>query len=239
VLNALQLAVESTKPEEDNKIHVTLEVAEESIQERALLYDKDGDAHYDTISAFIKSVRGSDPDAALYWLAKMLEAGESPRFILRRLIILAGEDIGLADPHGLQVATSAAYAFEYIGLPEGIFPIVEATLYLATAPKSNSALSYFKVVEQIKQEGVGGVPNHLKDANRDAKGLGHGEGYKYPHAFEGHHVAQQYLPDYLQGEYFYKPSQQGYEAIVYERLAALRQAQQDGLQEGEEREEEK
>jgi putative ATPase len=239
VLNALELAVESTEPDADKMICVTLTVAEESIQERALLYDKDGDAHYDTISAFIKSVRGSDPDAALYWLAKMLESGESPRFILRRLIILAGEDIGLADPHGLQVATSAAYAFEYIGLPEGIFPIVEATLYLATAPKSNSALAYFKVVEQIKQEGVGGVPNHLKDANRDAKGLGHGEGYKYPHSFEGHHVAQQYLPDYLQGEHFYKPSQEGYESIVYERLAALRRAQQEGLQESSEGENEK
>ncbi|MDX9865796.1 MAG: AAA family ATPase [Anaerolineaceae bacterium] len=227
VLNALELAVESTEPDADKTIHITVKVAEESIQERAMLYDKDGDAHYDTISAFIKSVRGSDPDAALYWLAKMLESGESPRFILRRLIILAGEDIGLADPHGLQVATSAAYAFEYIGLPEGIYPIVEATLYLATAPKSNSAGAYFKVVEQIKQEGVGGVPNHLKDANRDAKGLGHGQGYKYPHAFEGHHVAQQYLPDYLQGEYFYKPSQEGYEKMIFERLAEWRKTQND------------
>ena len=232
VLNALELAVESTEPDAnaDKKIHVSLTVAEESIQERALLYDKDGDAHYDTISAFIKSVRGSDPDGALYWLAKMLESGESPRFILRRLIILAGEDIGLADPNGLQVATSAAYAFEYIGLPEGIFPIVEATLYLATAPKSNSALAYFKVVEQIKQEGVGGVPNHLKDANRDAKGLGHGEGYKYPHAFEGHHVAQQYLPNYLQGEQFYKPSQEGYEKMIFDRLAEWRKTQEEDNQ---------
>ena len=233
LLNALELAVESTEPDADKVIHITLSVAEESIQERALLYDKDGDAHYDTISAFIKSVRGSDPDAALYWLAKMLEAGESPRFILRRLIILAGEDIGLADPHGLQVATSAAYAFEYIGLPEGIFPIVEATLYLATAPKSNSALAYFQAVEQIKQEGVGGVPNHLKDSNRDAKGLGHGKGYLYPHSFEGHHVAQQYLPDYLQGEHFYKPSEQGYEAMIVERLAAWRKAQEESLQQSE------
>ncbi|MCD4672542.1 MAG: AAA family ATPase [Anaerolineaceae bacterium] len=229
VLNALELAVESTEPDSEKIIHITLEVAEESIQGRALLYDKDGDAHYDTISAFIKSVRGSDPDAALYWLAKMLEAGESPRFILRRLIILAGEDIGLADPNGLQVATSAAYAFEYIGLPEGIYPIVEATLYLATAPKSNSAGAYFKAVEQIKQEGVGGVPNHLKDANRDAKGLGHGQGYKYPHSFEGHHVSQQYLPDYLQGTYFYQPSQEGYEAMIFERLAAWRKAQEDNV----------
>lgn len=229
VLNALELAVESTEPDSEKIIHITLEVAEESIQGRALLYDKDGDAHYDTISAFIKSVRGSDPDAALYWLAKMLEAGESPRFILRRLIILAGEDIGLADPNGLQVATSAAYAFEYIGLPEGIYPIVEATLYLATAPKSNSAGAYFKAVEQIKQEGVGGVPNHLKDANRDAKGLGHGQGYKYPHSFEGHHIAQQYLPDYLQGTHFYQPSQEGYEAMIFERLAVWRKAQEDNV----------
>src|SRR5574340_434165 len=134
-LNAIELAVESTAPGKDGTIHITLDVAQESIQKRAVLYDKDGDAHYDTISAFIKSVRGSDPDATLYWLAKMIYAGEDPRFILRRLIILAGEDIGLADPMGLVVASSAAQAFDYIGLPEGIYPIVEATLYLATAPK--------------------------------------------------------------------------------------------------------
>src|SRR5512140_345495 len=153
-LNALELAVESTAAGKDGKIRVTLEVAQESIQQRAVLYDKDGDAHYDTISAFIKSVRGSDPDAALYWLAKMVHAGEDPRFILRRLIILAGEDIGLADPLGLVVATSAFSAFEYIGLPEGIYPIVEATLYLATAPKSNSAGAYFKALEQVQQQGA-------------------------------------------------------------------------------------
>src|SRR5574341_357752 len=141
-LNALDLAVETTPPDAQGVIHVTLAVAQESIQRRAILYDKDGDAHYDTISAFIKSVRGSDPDAALYWLAKMLYAGEDPRFILRRLIILAGEDIGLGDPLGLVVASAAAQAFEYVGLPEGVYPIVEATLYLATAPKSNTATSY-------------------------------------------------------------------------------------------------
>ena len=146
-----------------------------------MLYDKDGDAHYDTISAFIKSVRGSDPDAALYWLAKMLYAGEDPRFILRRLIILAGEDIGLGDPLGLVVANAAAQAFDYIGLPEGIYPIVEATLYLATAPKSNTAGAYFKAFQLIEQEGITGVPQHLQDANRDAKALGHGQGYQYPH----------------------------------------------------------
>ena len=136
-------------------IHIDLEIAQESIQKRALLYDKNGDAHYDTISAFIKSVRGSDPDAALYWLAKMLAAGEDPRFILRRLIVLASEDIGLADPQGMQVATSAAYAFEYIGMPEGIYPIVEATLYLATAPKSNSAGAYFKAQRADRRAGHG------------------------------------------------------------------------------------
>jgi putative ATPase len=135
LLNALELAVESTRPGENGEIHITLDIAQESIQRRALLYDKDGDAHYDTISAFIKSVRGSDPDAAVYWLAKMLAAGEDPRFVLRRLIVLAGEDIGLADPMGLVVANAAAQAFEFIGMPEGIFPIAEATLYLATAPK--------------------------------------------------------------------------------------------------------
>jgi len=151
-LNALELAVETTPPDADGVIQVTLEVAQESIQRRAVLYDKDGDAHYDTISAFIKSVRGSDPDAALYWLAKMLYAGESPRFILRRLVILAGEDIGLADPLGLVVASAAVQAFEFIGMPEGIFPIVEATLYLATAPKSNTTTAYFKAFEKIEGE---------------------------------------------------------------------------------------
>src|SRR5512136_429880 len=176
-LNALELAVESTPPGADGAIHVTLDVAQESIQRRAVLYDKDGDAHYDTISAFIKSVRGSDPDAALYWLAKMLYAGEHPRFILRRLIILAGEDIGLADPNGIVVANAAAQAFEYIGLPEGVYPMVEATLYLSTAPKSNTATAYFKAYKLIEDRGVGDVPRHLQDTNRDAAALGHGAGY--------------------------------------------------------------
>ncbi len=144
LLNALELAVESAALGADGVIHIDLETAQDSIQQRAVLYDKNGDAHYDTISAFIKSVRGSDPDAALYWLAKMLAAGEDPRFILRRLIVLASEDIGLADPRAMQVAAAAAYAFEYIGMPEGIYPITEATLYLATAPKSNSAGAIFK-----------------------------------------------------------------------------------------------
>jgi len=228
-LNALELAVETTPPDKDGVIRITLEVAQESIQRRAILYDKDGDAHYDTISAFIKSVRGSDPDAALYWLAKMLYAGESPRFILRRLLILAGEDIGLADPMGLVVANAAAQAFEYVGLPEGIYPIVEATLYLATAPKSNTATAYFKAYQKVEEEGKVDVPRHLQDSNRDRKGLGHGEGYAYPHEQAGHHVGQQYLPTALLGAYFYRPSEEGYEAQVVDRLARWRAAQEQAL----------
>ena len=230
-LNALELAVESTQPDATGLIHITLDVAQESIQKRAVLYDRDGDAHYDTISAFIKSVRGSDPDAALYWLAKMLYAGEDPRFILRRLIVLSGEDIGLADPMGVVVATAAASAYEYIGLPEGVYPIVEATLYLATAPKSNSAGAYFQALEQIQQQGAGPVPTHLMDANRDAVGLGHGKGYQYPHNFSGHFLPQQYLPTPLLGTHFYKPSDQGYENQVAERLARWQAAQQAVLEE--------
>ena len=222
LLNALELAVESTKPDTQGIIQIDLQVAQESIQQRAIRYDKNMDEHYDTISAFIKSLRGSDPDAALYWLAKMITAGEDPRFILRRLMILAGEDIGLADPQALQVATSAAYAYEYVGMPEGIYPIVEATLYLATAPKSNSALGYFEAAKLIEQQGAKPVPIHLMDANRDAKGFGHGKGYKYPHDFPGHHVVQQYLPDEVQGQHFYKPSSQGKEAEVLKRIQEIR-----------------
>jgi len=228
-LNALELAVESTPPDADDAIHITLEVAQESIQRRAVLYDKDGDAHYDTISAFIKSVRGSDPDAALYWLAKMLYAGEDPRFILRRLIILAGEDIGLADPMGLVVASSAAQAFDFIGLPEGVYPIVEATLYLATAPKSNSATAYFKAMQTLQNEGQVSVPRHLMDGNRDAEAMGHGKDYVYPHQNPGHFVPQQYLPKRLLGTYFYKPSGEGYEAQAAARLGMWREAQRLAL----------
>jgi len=229
-LNALELAVESTPPGPDGTVVITLDVAQESIQRRAVLYDKDGDAHYDTISAFIKSVRGSDPDAALYWLAKMLYAGEDPRFVLRRLIILAGEDIGLGDPLGLVVASAAAQAFDYIGLPEGIYPIVEATLYLSTAPKSNSAGAYFKAFQLIEQEGITAVPQHLQDANRDARALGHGRGYQYPHESPDHFLPQQYLPRPLLGTYFYQPSEQGYEAQVKERLELWRDAQRRALE---------
>lgn len=221
LLNALELAVESTRPDAQGAIHIDLQAAQDSIQQRALHYDKNMDEHYDTISAFIKSVRGSDPDAALYWLAKMLSAGEDPRFILRRLLILAGEDIGLADPQALQVAASAAYAFEYVGLPEGIYPIAEATLYLATAPKSNSAGAYFAAEKLIQQEGAKPVPIHLMDASRDAKGFGHGKGYQYPHSFPGHYIEQQYLPDEVLGKRFYEPSEEGREAEIKKRMQAL------------------
>ncbi len=228
-LNALELAVESSPPNEDGAIHITLGVAQDSIQRRAVLYDKDGDAHYDTISAFIKSVRGSDADAALYWLAKMLYAGEDPRFILRRLLILASEDIGLADPMGLVVAAAAMQSFEFVGLPEGVFPIVEATLYLATAPKSNTAISYFKAYKLVEEKGILEVPKHLQDSSRDAVTLGHGEGYDYPHDFPDHHIGQQYLPEQLLGTIFYQPSDQGYETEIAERLERWRVAQREAL----------
>jgi len=230
-LNALELAVESTPPDAKGTVHIDLTVAQESIQRRALLYDRDGDAHYDTISAFIKSVRGGDPDAALYWLARMLHAGEDPRFILRRLVILAGEDIGLADPQGLVVAVAAAQAFDYIGLPEGIYPIVEATLYLTTAPKSNSAGAFFAARETLQAQGVTDVPRHLQDSSRDAQALGHGRGYLYPHNHAGHHVGQQYLPTALLGRRFYEPSPEGYEAGIRERLERWRAAQAKALDE--------
>jgi len=228
-LNALELAVESTPPNAGGVIHITMDVAQESIQRRAVLYDKDGDAHYDTISAFIKSVRGGDPDAALYWLAKMIYAGEDPRFILRRLIILSGEDIGLADPLGLVIASSAAQAFDFVGLPEGIYPIVEATLYLSTAPKSNSATGYFSAMKILEETGQVSVPRHLMDGSRDAAALRHGKDYVYPHAEEGHFAPQQYLPRRLLGTYFYKPSGEGYEPQVAARLEMWREAQRKAL----------
>ncbi|MDW8293618.1 MAG: AAA family ATPase [Anaerolineae bacterium] len=229
-LNALELAVESTPPDASGVIHVDLDVAQESIQRRAVLYDKEGDVHYDVISAFIKSVRGSDPDAALYWLAKMLHAGEDPRFIMRRLLILASEDIGLADPMGLVVAAAAAQSLEYVGMPEGVYPLVEATLYLATAPKSNSATHYFRAAAAVAEQAAADeVPDHLKDSSRDAGGLGHGKGYRYPHDFEGHWTPQQYLPTRLLGTTFYTPSTEGYERVIAERLAKWRAAQQRAL----------
>jgi len=223
VLNALELAVETTDPTEDGAISIDLSVAEDSIQQRAVLYDKEGDAHFDTISAFIKSLRGSDPDAALYWLARMLYAGEEPRFILRRMLIFAAEDVGMADPRALQVAQSAAAGFDYVGMPEGQFMMAECCLYLATAPKSNTTFSYFDALDHVREEQTEDIPSHLKDPSRDQEELGHGDGYKYPHAYRQHYTPQQYLPNEMQGTYFYEPTDQGYEAEVAQRLEQWRE----------------
>lgn len=225
VLNALELAVETTPPNEEGVVVIDTAVAEESIQRRAVLYDKDGDVHYDTISAFIKSLRGSDPDAALYWLAKMVYAGEDPRFIFRRMLIFASEDVGLADPNAVQVVNACAETFDRIGLPEGRFHLAEATLYLATAPKSNSAMAFFDALSTVENEREGEVPAPLRDGSRDKEGFGHGEGYLYPHAYRDHWVAQQYLPTFLQGKVFYTPSDQGYEKGIRHQVMQRREAQ--------------
>lgn len=232
-LNALELAVESTRPDAKGIIHVTLAVAEESIQQRALRYDKSGDQHYDTVSAFIKSVRGSDPDAALYWLAKMVTAGEDPRFILRRLYILAAEDIGLADPNGVIVVNACTQAFEWVGMPEGQYHLAMATLYLATAPKSNAVGAYWRAVEEIKEQGAGPVPVYLRDKSDVFHGalrehyegtLGEHEGYKYPHDHPQGWVEQRYLPEGIKADWF-KPKGHGYEQEIIERLRKWRENQ--------------
>lgn len=230
LLNALQLAVETSvdsfPPPSNTSILITHEAAEESIQQKAVLYDKEGDYHYDVISAFIKSIRGSDPDATLYWLAKMVSAGEEPRFIFRRMLISATEDVGLADPQAINIVSANATAFDRIGLPEGRFHLTHAALYLATCEKSNSSLSFFdalKAVEKEKQDSE--VPNHLKDASRDGEGFGHGEGYLYPHAYKDHFVAQQYLPQTLQGKVFYNPGELGYEKKIKDKVLSRREAQ--------------
>ncbi|MFN6567050.1 AAA family ATPase [Dendronalium sp. ChiSLP03b] len=232
LLNALELAVETTPANTNGAIHITLAVAEESIQQRAVLYDKEGDVHFDTISAFIKSLRGSDPDAALYWLAKMVYAGEDSRFIFRRMLILASEDVGLADPNAVVVVNACAEAFDRVGMPEGRYHLGQAVLYLATAPKSNSLMGFFDALAAVEQEKEAEVPTHLKDANRDKKGFGHGAGYLYPHAYRDHWVAQQYLPSSLQGQVFYQPSQQGREKEISTQVARHREAQLAALVEG-------
>lgn len=233
LLNALELAVETTPehfpPEEGSLIYITKETAEESIQQKAVLYDKEGDYHFDVISAFIKSLRGSDPDASLYWLAKMVAAGEDPRFIFRRMMISACEDVGLADPNAIVVVEADAAAFDRIGLPEGRFHLAHAALYLATCPKSNSTLGFFDALSDVEREKEGEVPNHLKDANRDGKGFGHGEGYLYPHSYKDHWVAQQYLPSALQGKVYYKPSGMGYEGKIQEEVQEKREAQLEAV----------
>ena len=225
LLNALELAVESSEPDGDGVIQITLAIAEESIQQRAVLYDKHGDAHYDTISAFIKSLRGSDADAALFWLARMVEAGENPRFIFRRMLIAAGEDIGLADPQAMVVVEACAAAFERVGLPEGLYPLAQAALYLAGTEKSNSVLGFFDALKTVRDAQKQDVPGHLRDANRDGAAFGDGVGYRYPHAYAEHWVEQQYLPTALQGEVFWQPGQLGWEGERRERMAERRAAQ--------------
>ena len=216
-LNALEIAALTTAPDPTGVIHIDLADAEQSIQKKAIVYDGDGDAHYDTISAFIKSMRGSDPDAALYWLAKMIHAGEDPRFIARRIVVHAAEDVGLADPMALVLANAAFQAAEFIGWPEARIPIAEATIYIATANKSNSTIKAIDAaLEDVKSGRTLAVPEHLRDASyRGAKRLGHGEGYKYAHEYEGHFVAQDYLGA---DKRYYEPTEQGVEKKIKERL---------------------
>jgi putative ATPase len=235
LLNALELAVETTPdhfpPPQGTVIHVNRAVAEESIQRRAVLYDKEGDYHFDTISAFIKSLRGSDPDAALYWLARMVYAGEHPQFLFRRMLIFASEDVGLADPHALVLTQAAAETFDRVGLPEGRYALAHATLYLATAPKSNSTMAFFDALRFVEENRSADVPTHLKDASRDREGFGHGEGYLYPHSYREHWVAQRYLPEALRGAAFYEPGDTGAEATIRAAVLRRREAQLEAFAE--------
>lgn len=235
LLNALELAIETTPekwdpyatppvPEYGSTIFISKEAAEESIQKKVVLYDRDGDYHYDIISAFIKSLRGRDPDAAMYWLARMVRAGEDPHFIFRRMLISACEDTGLADPYALGVVTSCADAFDRVGLPEGRYHLAHAALYLATSPKSNSSMAFFDALSSVEKQDTD-VPNHLRDDSRDAEGFGHGAGYLYPHAYRDHWVAQQYLPNELMGRVFYTPSTQGYESKIRNDVLSRRELQ--------------
>ena len=219
-LTALELATSATGPGDDRKRRIDVETIEDAMQRPALLYDRAGDMHYDLISAFIKSVRGSDPDAAVYWLARMLEAGEDPLFVARRMVILAAEDIGLADPQALVLASACQQAVHFIGMPEGFLPLTECALYLATCPKSNSALTAYgnakaDVMEHLNEP----VPLHLRNAPTGLmRAEGYGRDYRYAHDFEGHYVEQQHLPDGLSGRHYYEPSDQGAEAQIKDRL---------------------
>lgn len=223
-LNGVELAMMTTPRSEDGKIHITLDVAGECVQKKTLKYDKDGDNHYDTISAFIKSMRGSDPDAAVYYLVRMMEAGESVTFIARRMMIFASEDVGNADPQALCVATSAALAVERVGYPESELILSQAACYLASAPKSNSATTALERAHAIVSEtGNLPIPAHLRDAHYPgAKELGHGLDYKYPHLFENHYVTQQYLPYELKGESIYEPGKLGYEQKIREHFKKIK-----------------
>lgn len=219
LLNALELAVLTTPPSKSGEIHITLKAAENSTQRRAIRYDKSSDDHYDTISAYIKSLRGSDPDAALYWMAKMLEAGEDPRFLARRLLIAASEDVGNADPNALVIANATFEAVEKMGLPEARIPLAQATVYVACAPKSNAAyLAGDAAAAEVRNGPRREVPNHLRDSSRDAEKLGHGEGYQYPHDSPGHFIKQEYMPD---PKIFYQPTELGIEKRIKERLETL------------------
>jgi len=219
-LSALEIGVLTTPAGKDKKIHFTMKVAEESIQKKAVLYDKDEDGHYDTISAFIKSMRGSDPDAVLYWLAKMIYAGEDPRFIARRIVICAAEDVGLADPQALVVANAALQVSEFVGMPEARIPLAEAAVYVACAPKSNASyLGIEAAIKDVEEGKVLEVPDHLKDANLDSEAFGHGKGYKYAHEFKDHYVKQEYKPS---EKAYYFPTEMGYEKKIKEWLEKLK-----------------
>jgi putative ATPase len=230
-LNALEAAAQQAR-EKDGKRIVTLEMVEDAAQRRALKYDKAGDTHYDVISAYIKSMRGGDPDAALYWLARMISAGEDPRFIARRLVIQAAEGVGNADPMALVVATAAAHAVEYVGLPEAQIPLAQATAYVASAPKSNASyLGIARAMDDVRNRVVPLVPKHLRDANYPgAKQFGHGDGYQYPHDFPGHFVSQEYLPKGTKSRRYYEPAEQGYEKKIKARLEEWERRRQGGEQ---------
>ncbi|OGW82719.1 MAG: AAA family ATPase [Omnitrophica bacterium RIFCSPLOWO2_01_FULL_45_10] len=220
-LSALEVGVLTTPKGKDKKIHFTLKIAEESIQKKAVLYDKDEDGHYDTISAFIKSMRGSDPDAALYWLAKMIYAGEDPRFIARRIVICAAEDVGNADPQALVVANAAMQVAEFVGMPEARIPLAQAAVYVAAAPKSNAAyLGIESALKDVEEGKVLEVPDHLKDAHLDSEEFGHGKDYKYAHEYEGHYVKQEYKPS---DKVYYLPTEMGYEKKIKEWLKQLKE----------------
>lgn len=223
-LNAVELGIMTTERGPDGKIHIDLDVAQECIQKRVVRYDKTGDNHYDTISAFIKSMRGSDPDAAVYYLARMLYAGEDLMFIARRIMICAAEDVGNADPQALVVAVAAAQAAERIGLPEAQIILAEAVTYVASAPKSNAAcLAVFEALQAVKDQKTMPVPVHLQDAHyKGAAKLGHGQGYLYAHDYPNHYVKQQYLPDGMEGTEFYRPTENGYEKKIKEHLSFLK-----------------
>lgn len=223
-LTAVELGVLTTPRGEDGQIHITLETASECIQKRVIKYDKAGDNHYDNVSAFIKSMRGSDPDAAVYYLAKMLYAGEDIKFIARRIMICASEDVGNADPQALTVAVSAAQAVERIGMPEAQIILSHAVTYVASAPKSNaSCLAIQRAMETVKNTRTSPVPVHLQDSHyRGAHRLGHGEGYLYAHDFPNHYVEQQYLPDGMADMKFYEPTENGYEKQIRDHLSFLK-----------------